>query len=179
VQVSGITNATTISAGYYHSCAVLSTGGVDCWGSNNYGQLGNGTTTDSDVPVQVSGITNATTISAGYYHSCAVLSTGGSDCWGSNNYGQLGNGATTGPDQFGSSASPLPCSTTPVQVSGITNATAIAGGSLHSCALLTTGGVDCWGSNGIGALGNGTTTDSSIPVAVSGIPEPARFDLRR
>jgi len=102
------------------SCAVLSSGGVDCWGS--------GTTMSSYVPVPVGGITDATAVSANGWnldHVCAMLSTGSVNCWGSNDFGQLGDGTNTGPDICANS---YPCSITPVQVTGVTNATAISVG---------------------------------------------------
>ena len=147
-------SGTAIAIGADHTCAVLSSGGVDCWGYNVWGQLGNGITTNSSMPVGVSGVTNATAIAAGAGHTCAVLTSGGVDCWGASYAGQLGDGSNTGPDScyYGT------CSTTPVAVSGITNAIAIAAGRAHSCAVLTSGGVDCWGDNTSGQLGDGTNT---------------------
>ncbi|MHB8289458.1 MAG: putative Ig domain-containing protein [Acidimicrobiales bacterium] len=167
VPVSGITDAVSLSSSSYDSnnnyCAVLATGGIDCWGQNNYGQLGNGTTVNSDVPVTVSGITNAISVSSdGFENYCAVLATGGIDCWGNGVDGALGNGATVNSD-------------VPVTVSGITNAVSVSSASNTSslygnnCAVLATGGIDCWGQNYYGQLGNGTNIDSDVPVAVSGV----------
>ena len=90
----GSASATQIAAGDDHACALLSTGGVDCWGDNGGGDLGNGSTTSSSSPVVVQGIINATQITAGGKHSCAVLSTSGVDCWGYDEYGELGDGHT-------------------------------------------------------------------------------------
>jgi alpha-tubulin suppressor-like RCC1 family protein len=159
VAVEGISSAVSISAGggdLSHTCAVLTSGAVECWGDNERGELGDGTTATSLVPVAVSGIANAVSVSSGLYHSCALLSSGTVECWGDNHYGQLGNGTNT-------------ASSTPVAVAGIANAVSISGGGLHTCALLTGGAIECWGSNYYGQLGDGTTTARSTPAAVSGI----------
>ena len=93
--IIGIADASTVSAGFYHTCALLRSGSVKCWGDNTAGQLGDGTTTNSAAPVAVSGITNAVAMAAGGYQSCAVLDSGSIQCWGWNAHGQLGNDSTT------------------------------------------------------------------------------------
>ena len=173
VRVEGITDATAISAGRYHSCALHQNGTITCWGHNNWGQLGADTTDTLDissVPVQVEGIDDAAAITAGWDHSCALHQTGSITCWGKNNWGELGNGQTI-------QSSENNTSDTPVQVVGITDATAITTGRHHSCALHQDGAITCWGINWNGQLGNGTKTpyliddsaDPSVPVRVTGI----------
>jgi alpha-tubulin suppressor-like RCC1 family protein len=158
VAVTGITTATAITTGAMTSCALLADRGLRCWGSNFTGALGDGTTTDRLTPVAVTGITTATAVSAGGAegggHTCAVLADGGARCWGGY---ALGDGTTTR-------------RLTPVQVAGITTATAIATGGGHACARLADRSVWCWGSNYYGQLGDGTTTDRLIPVKVVWAP---------
>jgi alpha-tubulin suppressor-like RCC1 family protein len=139
---------------------------VECWGQNNYGDLGNGTKEgicywDLDWG-NVSGLSSGViAISAGYTHACALTSSGGVECWGDNEFGELGNGTTAESD-------------VPVNVSGLASGViAISAGGLLTCALTTSGRVMCWGDNEFGELGDGTYATSSpwgsdVPVEVIG-----------
>ncbi len=154
VQVQGLTNGVTaISAGSNsHTCAIHN-GAAKCWGSNQFGQLGNNSSAGSLVPVQVQDLTNGVTaISAGWSYTCAIQN-GAAKCWGRNNSGQLGNDSTM-------------LSRIPVQVQGLTSdVTAIGAGGSHTCAIHN-GAAKCWGGNSDGQLGNNSITDSLVPVQV-------------
>lgn len=150
--------ATLIAAGGFHTCALLSTGSVRCWGNNLSGQLGNGTTTNSLVPVTVSKLGGvATSIVAGELHTCALLTNGSVRCWGGNPSGQLGNGTTRRLTRPG----------TVRNLEGVP--TVIAAGQFHTCVRLMNGSVRCWGRNDKGQLGNGRTTNALTPVTVSNL----------
>ncbi|MCB1029443.1 MAG: S-layer homology domain-containing protein, partial [Microthrixaceae bacterium] len=91
----GVSSAQAVAALGNHSCALLSSGGITCWGRNSHGQLGDGSTTQSLVPVTATGIGDAVSVAAGNIHSCAALASGQAKCWGHNQSGQLGDGSTT------------------------------------------------------------------------------------
>ena len=145
-------HASAVSAGNNFTCALISNGTVKCWGSNERGRLGIGSTTSSNLPTQVSGITSAIAVETGDLHACALLKDGSIRCWGGNDDGQLGDGTTSS-------------SLTPVSVSSITSAIAIAAGYRHTCALLSNYTASCWGDNSQGQLGaDASLYSSAIPV---------------
>lgn len=152
-QISGVL---TIDSGYYHNCALNSSGGIKCWGYNAYGQLGNGTNVDSVISVNVYGMsTGVASIALGGWHSCALTTYGAVKCWGENWSGQLGDGTNAN-------------RTTPVDVTGLSSGVkSIRVGDNHSCALTTSGGVTCWGMHGYGPLG--VEVDRSIGLAMRGL----------
>ena len=168
--LDGVTSLVGGSDGY---CAVLTSGGANCWGAGLAGALGNGTFSDSATPSAVEGVggtgtlDGVTSMVSENFGYCALVTSGGADCWGDGYYGELGNGTfyTTGNDG----------SATPVEVEGIggtgtlTGVTSMVSDPFGSCAVLSSGGADCWGAGGTGALGNGTFSDSATPVAVEGV----------
>lgn len=160
VQVSGLTSGVvSISAGNNHTCAHLDTGAVRCWGYNGYGQVGDATTSTRYVPTQVSTLTTGVqSLSVGWEHSCAVLTSGAAKCWGRNSEGEVGDGTYTN-------------RSTPVAVVGLSSGvTSIeANQSLSTCALVTGNNVKCWGHNGHGQLGDGTTTNRTSPVDITSL----------
>ena len=151
---------TQLAAGEVSTCARLADGAVQCWGHNEFGQLGDGTfarLTFHARPWPVQGITDAVEVAVGRAHACARLASGAVRCWGANSSGQTGAGTFT-------TAEP-----TPVTVTGITSATALAAGWGHTCAVLADRTVRCWGSGSLGQLGDGTMTGRATPVAVAGL----------
>lgn len=156
VDVIGLTTgALDIGAGGEHSCALVSSGGVRCWGYGNDGTLGDGGTTSQPAPVTVLGLDGGVAKIDGIgFHSCALTSAGGAQCWGRGDFGQIGDGGGTNRTQ----------ATHVANLGG--DVIAIAGGSYHSCAAVTGGQVFCWGRNDSGQVGDGTFTSRLLPVAV-------------
>lgn len=152
VAAGGI-GAVTPSPG--HTCARKLDGTLWCWGANGNGQLGDGTTMDKHLPVQVVALGNKVAeIAAGGATTCARKLDGTLWCWGNNMYGQLGNGTTTD-------------SSVPVQVTALAMEVAqVAVADNHTCARKLDGSLWCWGLNQYGGLGDGTTTNKSLPVSV-------------
>jgi alpha-tubulin suppressor-like RCC1 family protein len=146
----------TIAAGGFHTATLKGDGTALAWGSNDSGELGNGSTVNSAIPVQVSGLSGLDTIAAGFFHTLALKNDGTVWSWGLNDNGQLGNSTATS-------------SSIPVQVSGLNSATSIGGGGLHSLALMGDGTVQAWGENSSGQLGNGSNANSTTPVTVSSL----------
>lgn len=160
-----------LAAGAAHTCAITPVGGLRCWGYNAFGQLGDGTLTNRTAPVDVAFLDrNVISVDAGAAHTCALLrdTVVGSKvkCWGFNYWGQLGNGSSTGPQLCSGS----PCSTTPVEVIGLTDPVSIAAGGFHTCAVTRLGALKCWGENVYGQLGTGVLSSrSATPVDVPGL----------
>lgn len=154
--------AVAASRGYpAHTCAVTANGGAKCWGANDSGQLGDGTTTQRAAPDPVNGLdAGVAAVAAGVRFSCALLASGDVKCWGRNDHGQLGDGT-------------IVQRLTPVAVAGVNDAIALSAGREHACAIRAAGAVTCWGANESGQLGDGTTTDRHTPVDVVGLPGPA------
>jgi len=154
-------NVSSISAGGDHTCAVLIGSQLVCWGSNQYGQLGDGTVENKNSPSAVTTLSSdVESVAAGGSHTCAVRNESDVRCWGEGAYGKLGNGSETG-------------SLLPVAVSALNNVTALALGRDHSCALKNSNEIWCWGLNQYGQLGNDTTNNSSVPVRVWPTPGPS------
>ena len=171
VSVINLSGVVAVSAGgdqlEAHSMALKSDGTVWTWGSNIYGQLGNATTTSTNVPVQTLLLNNIVAISAGGWHSVALKNDGTVWTWGWNMDGQLGDGTTTD-------------KSIPVQVHGLSNVVQIAAGTYHVLALKNDGTVWAWGDNEYGQIGNGTTgPDAKTPIQVVGLTDVVKIAAGR
>jgi alpha-tubulin suppressor-like RCC1 family protein len=152
---------TTVSAGADHACALAKGGALWCWGRNAFGEVGDGTTNQTSVPVPVVGGYTFTDVSAGLPYdggearTCAIAKGGKAYCWGDNAGGRLGIG-------FVSQIEPVP-----VPVAGGFTFTSITAGMVHGCGVTKASGAYCWGGNYEGQLGTGSLTDYVAPVPVS------------
>ncbi|MDQ6750756.1 MAG: hypothetical protein M3Z33_08405 [Actinomycetota bacterium] len=170
--------ATAISAGDYHTCALLDDGSVRCWGFGADGRLGYGNIANVESPASVGAVDlgagrTAKAITAGGAHTCAVLDNGDVRCWGYGASGQLGyaNTASIGDTEAPSAAGP-------VNLGLGRTAVAISAGARHTCALLDEGSVRCWGDNSVGELGYGNT-DNVGDTQTPDMAGPVRLGLRR
>lgn len=162
-QVVNIKDAIAIAAGDRHTCVVLGSAKVMCWGANQDGQLGTGSAnTSSPIPLEVPGLT-ARAVACGADFTCAIETSGTVKCWGNGLGGQLGNGGTNS-------------SSTPVAVQALSNVVNVAAGQSHACAVRGDGQVFCWGDNQNGQLGTGSLTPIQIPspTAVPAISDGAQ-----
>ena len=192
--------AMDVSVGGSHACVLMADGTAKCWGDNEFGQLGDGTTVDRSAPVAVSGLTGVTAVSAANLSTCALLGIGTVRCWGRNGDGELGNGTTIDSPVpvavsglTGATAISDECAivaggavkcwgygygSTPVSVPGLTGATAISSQSGgHTCVLVNGGAAKCWGWNSDGELGDRTTNDSTTPVSVVGLTGAVKISV--
>ena len=149
-----------IAAGIAHTCALTPIGGVQCWGNNDYGQLGDGTNTTSNVRVDVTGLQGGTTIVAGGHHTC-ILSSGDVWCWGQNSKGQIGDGTTTNRN-------------VPVKV--LDGAANITAGLYYTCATMLDGRAMCWGDNEKGQLADGGQINQTSPTLASLVSGVSNLD---
>lgn len=157
LEIADLDGVVEVAAGGRHSCALLADGSVRCWGANDRGQLGDGSSTaKSFEPVPVVGLQDAVAITAGGEHSCALLADGTARCWGANAYGQLGDGSRQ-------------LSRSPVEVAGLSGLTDVDGGDRSTCAATSDGSAWCWGANSSRQLGTGASF-TSPPVQVVGFP---------
>jgi hypothetical protein len=152
VPVAGLPPVVGVTASPTHVCALSDDGRVRCFGNNEVGGLGDGTTTKSDAPVAVVGLDQVTQISGRGMHTCALRKDGHVLCWGFGDGGQLGDGVARSPEGF---------SNRPVAVRDLDDVTAISAGNAHTCALRTDGHVYCWGGR----------TAGPVPVKVFGLDQ--------
>jgi alpha-tubulin suppressor-like RCC1 family protein len=167
--VAGGLRFRSVSAGFRHSCGVTTDDRAYCWGSNEGGRLGIGTSTGPDicagnesnsscsiVPVAVRGGLRFRSVSVGAAHSCGLTTDGSAYCWGGNYFGELGEGTTT-------------TRLKPRQVVGGLHFVSVSAGSGYTCALTTDGRGYCWGANSSGQLGDSTHVNQRLrPVRVAG-----------
>jgi len=148
--------ALEVAPGWYHACARLADGSTRCWGDNQLGELGDGSTNSSQVPRTVVGLSDVAKIQTGNANSCAVMVDGTVRCWGSDLHGQFGDGATG-------------AYSTPMTAFGGAVVRQLSLGQYHACAIYDDGHVGCTGLNAQGQLGDGGTIERHTPIAVPGL----------
>ncbi len=144
-----------VAAGGTHTCALNSEGSADCWGGNEKGQLGDGSSSRRAAPIHVSAPEPLANLAAGVSHTCAVGVSGSAFCWGGNSSGQLGDGSRADHSE-------------PVRVTAEKPFVSIFAGMAHTCGLDSAGALYCWGENDRGQLGDGTRNDRATPVRAGG-----------
>jgi hypothetical protein len=157
VSVVRVNDATSVTAGACHSCALRRTGTLYCWGRGDGGRLGSGTTAHWTTRVPVRDLTDVEHAAAGLDHTCALQRGGQIRCWGANESLQLGEGST-----------PKPKRDRAVPVAGprLPEAVELAAGAHHTCARLRTGRVMCWGGDSKGQIGDGGVLRALVPMDV-------------
>jgi len=177
VAVKGLTGVESLATDQAGYCALLRSGRAECWGDNDYHELGDGKLGDlagsnassqlaSNVPVRVKGLTGAASLASDGIGYCALLRNGGARCWGNNSFGELGDGAKPNPKtNYGSDVA--------LSVKRLAGATDLVSTDFGYCARLRSGGARCWGYNTSDELGDGRSSTSQvysdIPVAVTGL----------
>lgn len=157
-QSGSVTTWSLLEIGDRHACAMRTNGTIWCWGDNNFGRTGQGTTSGNTItPTQVGSATDWVTMDSGYRHACAIKTNGNLWCWGDNSDGRTGQGTTSGTLDL------------PAQVGSATDWASVSGGEKHTCAIKTNGTLWCWGQNGDGQLGLGSTTAHSTPQQVGSL----------
>ncbi|MEY4634177.1 MAG: hypothetical protein RLZ18_1549, partial [Actinomycetota bacterium] len=147
--------AKSVANGTFNTCIITTSNTLKCWGHNGWGDLGNGSTTSSNLPVAVSNVADVSKVSISEGSMCAVTNAGALKCWGRNENGQLGDGTTTNRST----------AITPIGITSHVSDVSM-GMFQHSCAVINGGTLKCWGYNGWGQLGDGTTTNRNAPTDV-------------
>jgi len=150
------TNVAKVMSNGDHNCIIKNDASTQCWGRNTSGELGTGATSTSQDPIAITGGFTFTALAPGYSHTCGLLADGSAKCWGDNTVGELGCDVSYGTYSYA-----------PAPVTGGTTFTKIAAGFDYTCAVTSAQTIKCWGENGHGQLGDGTTNSSLQPVDVS------------
>ena len=157
---NGVESFTTVSTNTEFSCAIANNGKVYCWGTGIYAQIGNGASTNVNVPTSVvmpSGVESFSALSTNSKFTCAIANNGKIYCWGIGANGRIGNGTNNDVN--------VPTSVT--MPNGVESFTAISTNANFSCAIANTGTIYCWGKGTSGQIGNGVNSNVNVPTAVT------------